>query len=219
MTENAEICMEIYTVFKKLCFDLHVIKKYPGLNIKTFNKVGSQYMEDKMTLNLKRFKNIKKAESLDDININHKILIAEELKTFLKTCGCDASDAEINTMLHYVEKLEYKSNKLSLCDLFEIWGSVMNFAKLDPYQVFKYVLEYFSQYEIDEDEMKPISNFYSRDMNIKHIEKFLNVYNSYFENKDYLQYYIMKEVKKLDEFFSPESLTLTIIGPLSYFKK
>jgi hypothetical protein len=217
MTEDADICNRIFTIFKKICYDIHVIKKHPGLNIENLNSVETKNFQDKMILNLKRFKKIKNEVKFEDIHDNNKIKIAEEMKTFLKTCGCDASDAEISNMLHYVEKLDKNTNTIGLFDLLEIWGSVMNFAKLDPYLVFKYVLEYFIKYEmIGYDE---IPSFYSKNMNKNHVERFLDLTNSYFEHKDYLKEYIRKEVKKLDQQFSPESLTLILIGPIKYFPK
>jgi hypothetical protein len=217
MSEDAEICNKIYTIFKKLCYDIHVIKRHPGLNIESLNSVGTKYLQNKMCLNLRRFKNIKKEENFEHINSNYQIKIAEEFSTFLKSCGCDATEQEISTMLHYVEKIDKNTNSIGLLDLFDIWGSVMNFSKLDPFLVFKYVLEYFIKFEFKGYDQ--ISSFYSKDMNKKHVDKFLDLTNSYFEKNDYLKEHIRNEVKKLDQLFSPESLTLTLIAPLKYFPK
>ncbi len=217
MTQDAEISNRIYTIFKKLCYDIHVLKKHPGLNIENLNSVGTRYLQDKMILNLKRFKKIKNEDNLEDIDTNYKVKIAEELKTFLKTCGCNASDAEIATMLHYVEKMNKTTNTVSLYDLFDIWGSVMNFAKLDPVLVFKYVLDYFTKFEMSG--YDEIASFYSKKMTTKHVDRLLDLTNSYFAQKEYLKEYIRKQAKKLDQQFSPESLTIVLIGPLNYFPK
>jgi hypothetical protein len=217
MAEDSEICNRIYTIFKKLCFDINVIKKHPGLNFQSFYSDGTKYLQEKMNLNLKRFKKIKTKEEVEDIYVNDEVKIAEELKTFLKSCGCDATDAEISTMLHYVEKMNKNTNTLDLYDLCDIWGSVMNFAKLNPLEVFKYVLDYFTQFEMNGYDR--ISSFYSKEMNIEHVQRFLDLTYSYFEQKDDIRNYILKKVEKLDSLFSPECLTLTLIGPLNYFPK
>jgi hypothetical protein len=217
MTQNAEICNKLYTIFKKLCYDIHVIKKHPGINIESLNSVGTKYLQNKMSLNLRRFKNIKNEENFEHINANNQINIAEEFSTFLKTCGCDASEEEISTMLHFVEKMDKHTNSIGLLDLFDIWGTVMNFSKLDPFLVFKYVLEYFIKYEFQGYDQ--ISSFYSKDMNKKHVEKFLDLTNSYFQKNENLKEHIRNEVKKFDQVFSPESLTLALVGPLKYFPK
>lgn len=220
MCEEFEICNKIYTIFKKICFDIIVIKKYETSKeeLKNIGKIGVAHMQDKVKLNLMRFKKTKE-ENMSDIRVQEKypINVEEELKTFLKSCGCKANDEEMSDMLHFIKNLESKREQVILQDLFDIWGTHITFCKIGPNEVFKYVFEYFIKNQTTR--IDKIDNFYSVDMKSDHVQNFLELTEKYFMHNNSLKEHIKKEAESFGGYFSAQSLTLKLTGPLKYYPK
>lgn len=180
--EKANYVNKIFNNFKKLYFDMKInlIDSEPIL----FNNLNRKTFQRLIIISLVRFKDLEyDPEKIEDILQEHPIDINTELKSFLRSCGNNLNDEEIEYMLHLVENFdnfEKNGKKLTYKDFYDIWGALIHFSSTKPDKIIEYVFENYAKDK--EDLNSPYKKRkYFETLDIQKVSEFLNFYRDYFE--------------------------------------
>lgn len=207
-----ELSNEIVTNFKKIYFDIKTINN----SAKDISNDSNQLIieedeigkENEFELQSANIGNIIKLcfNRFDKVN-QDSILIKDELKPFLKSCGNVLNDKEIEFLLHLVPNTNELNGKLTLDQLCNICGAIINFRQKKQSDIVKFAFDHYY-------EQNP--QMY-RDNILKwtNIEEFFTFYKDYF-NQKHLKY--MKDESNYlgDKFTLDEFITL-ITTPNQYY--
>ena len=197
------ISEEIFQNFKRIYFD---IKTNPKLNVSKSEKLfavdenenelklGFPHLQEIIRLNVARYTHSDKENAVIDIK--------EDLLPFIKSFGNSLNQEEIEYMLHFIENFEDFKGKITVSNLFDIYGAILHFRTQKPMNIFKCVFNHF----YDENPQ------YYKDthMTYKNIELFINAYNDFFTKEQ--TEFIKEQCNYLGESFSFESLITTLIS-------
>jgi hypothetical protein len=194
--EKAEYANQIYTNFKKLYFDMMInLKKEGDNNNGAFNNLNRKTFHRLINISLARFKEINYNEGDIDIKLEENpIDIRTELKSFLKSCGNDMNDNDIEYMIHIIEnydKFEENGKTLTYRDLYDIWGALIHFSNIKANKIVEHVFEKYAEEKEDLDSSKK-RNF-TKSLNVEKVSEFFDFYHDYFPQKQ--ADYILEECK------------------------
>lgn len=160
LSHAAEVAEKIYSCFKRLYFDIRLNEKKTGKIpslIPHDSDMGltKNYLVDLVKIAIKRFKNIPKRSTIEGskINIQSKyedfpFQINEELRPFLKSCGNDLTNSQIEHLLHFIEKIEDAEFTTITCnEIYDLHTMTIFFSNIMPQKILSYVLDKFFEEE------------------------------------------------------------------------
>ena len=178
LKQAADMSNNIYMSFKKLYFDLRKHHNDENLlNQPSFNSLTRPVLQKLVDMCIIRFKNIPNNEDNERINYksieDYPIIIDQELKSFLKSCGNKLSDDEIEFMLHLIENIDtFKNGTVTCKQFYSIWGAIIHFSTKKPEEIIEYVFEKFYEDRPQLDGLKQ--------MDIPKVDEFFRWYSEYF---------------------------------------
>lgn len=154
-----EISEKIYGCFKRLWFDNRITEKRQGKIDSLLPKgtdlgLTKNHLIDLVKVAIKRYKNIPKRTKIEGSNqtilTNYEdfpFQINEELRPFLKTCGNDLSNNEIEHLLHFIEKIEDSEFTTITCnEIYDLHTMTIFFSNNMPQRIISEVLDkYFDE--------------------------------------------------------------------------
>lgn len=203
LRQAGEISESIFNSFKKLYYDIHVNHiDEKEERLRKFH-LGSDIQMNLIRINLARFKNGNKE---DDLEID----IETELKPFLKSCGNNLTDKEIEFMLHFIENHDKINRKLNKKDLYDICGAIFHFRVTAPHKIIEYV---FDEYYNERRDIQRATKE-SRTLKQSNIDHFLSLYSEYFTKEQ--TEYIKQECFYLGETFSLDAFVHNLLSTRKY---
>ena len=204
---HAEISQSISYAFKKILYD-NYYEKDPN---NTPFKLSIPNFKKKLRFYVKRFKGIigKERNEKNFLLENQQIEfdIKTELPHFLKSCGMELNEEELDFMLHISgDKKNLMQNKLQHEQLDDIWAAINYFCSIPLHEIYK---EVFKNYFGRED-MQDLAEQEAKGFNEKKIADFLIYYKDYFE--DGLCEFMLEEMSYLGANFSLDAFIFRIIG-------
>lgn len=206
LKKASEISESIFLSFKRLYFDM---KSNDKVNEK--DDLDIEYKENEFELGYKHFREIIKDSVLQFTHTyNNKergeIDIDKELKPFLKSFGNSLSNEEIEFMLHLIDKFDEFKGKLSINNLYDIYGAILFFRTQKPSAIVKYVFDTFYK---DNPQL-----YRSNEMNYQAIELFISNYSNFF-TKDQTAF-IKEQSNYSGETFTLDTFIMTILSFRQY---
>jgi hypothetical protein len=202
----AQISNDIFTVFKRLYFDIKTHNKDKD----NFNTLGKVVCQNLVGITYSRFLKLKQEATYTQLNQSFPINVSKELKAFLKSCGLTVDEKEIEYMLHLVEN--YSDDKLTIEQLYDIWGAHLHFSSLPPEEILHYV---FDEYFKRRDDIEPVCRGDFDGLNSEKIDHFLEFYNEYFSYEQVL--FIREETRYLGKSFSRDAFCHMLLAPRRYY--
>lgn len=215
LKKAGELSNEIVTNFKKIYFDIKTIN-YMNNSVKDLNNESNQLIleeeeigkENEFELQFANIGNMIKIcfNRFDKVN-QDSILIKDELRPFLKSCGNLLNEKEIEFLLHLVPNAHELNGKLTLAQLCSICGALINFRQKKQSDIVKFAFDHYY-------EQNP--QMY-RDNILKwvNIEEFFTFYKDYF-NQKHLKY-IRDESSYLGDKFTLDEFIMFITTPNQYY--
>lgn len=203
----AEISQTISYGFKKILYD-NYYEKDPN---NTPFKLSIPNFQKKLKFYVRRFKGLlsKEKDEKERLVDDHLIEfdIKKELPHFLKSCGMELNEEELDFMLHISgDKQNLLENKLQHKQLDDIWAAINYFCSIPLHDIYKEVFKnYFSK-----EDMEDINELELRGFNEKKIADFLIYYKEYFSHD--ICDFMLDEVKYLGANFSLDAFIFRIIG-------
>lgn len=201
LREAGRLSEEIFQNFKRIYYDIKINSK-PEEHEKIFTieeneselKLGFPHLQEMIRLNVARYTHSEDEKASIDIK--------EELRPFLKSFGNHLNNKEIEFMFHLIENFDEFQGKLTINNLFDIYGAILHFRTQKPLDIFKFVFNHF--YEDN-------PQFYNdTHMTYKSIELFINAYKEFFTQEQ--AEFIKDQCNYLGESFSFESLITSFIS-------
>ena len=158
--QASQISEKIYSCFKRLYFDIRLNEKKTGkisslIPGDTDMGLTKNYFVDLVKIAIKRFKNIPKRTVIEGTKIDiltkyedYPFQINEELRPFLKSCGNDLTNSEIEHLLHFIEKIEESEFSNITCnEIYDLHTMTIFFSNNMPQKIITYVLDKFFEEE------------------------------------------------------------------------
>ena len=205
--QYAEISQTISYAFKKILYD-NFYERDPN---NTPFKLSIPNFQKKLKFYVRRFKGLigKEKEEKDRLLENQSIVfdIKNELPHFLKSCGMELNEEELDFILHISgDKQNLLENILQHNQLDDIWAAINYFCSIPLHDIYK---EVFKNYFGKED-MEDLAEQEAKGFNEKKIADFLIYYKEYFA--DNLSEFMLDEVRYLGANFSLDAFIIRIIG-------
>ncbi len=198
----SNISQSIAYAFKKILYD-NFYDKDPQNN--PF-KLPIPNFQKKLKFYIKRFKGILDVDSnqpREIINFD----IKNELPHFLRSCGMDLNEEELDFLLHISgDKLNLLNNTINDVQLQDIWGAINYFCSKPMHEIIREVFENYYQ----KDYMEDMDKIDFQSFNEKKISDFLIYYKDYFS--DDLTEFMIEESSYLGANFSLDIFIFRIIG-------
>lgn len=217
----SETSQSISYAFKKIFFD-NIYEEEQNYNL--FNLSYSNF-KNKIKFYINRFKGImEKNDSGKGAQKDDLLLIQEddgvkikgqpiefdiktELPHFLKSCGMELNEQELDFMLHVSgDKKNLMQGKIDDVQLKTVWATINYFCSTPLQDIYRHVFKnYFGRENMEDLERQEIRGF-----NEKKIADFLIYYKEYFD--DNLCEFMLDEIKYLGANFSLDAFIFRIIG-------
>ena len=142
LREAGRLSEEIFQNFKRIYYDIKINSK-PEEHEKIFTieeneselKLGFPHLQEMIRLNVARYTHSEDEKATIDIK--------EELRPFLKSFGNHLNNKEIEFMFHLIENFDEFQGKLTINNLFDIYGAILHFRTQKPLDIFKFVFNHF----------------------------------------------------------------------------
>jgi hypothetical protein len=205
--QYAEISQTISYAFKKILYD-NFYERDPN---NTPFKLSIPNFQKKLKFYVRRFKGLigKEKGEKDRLLDNQPIVfdIKNELPHFLKSCGMELNEEELDFMLHISgDKQNLLENILQHNQLDDIWAAINYFCSIPLHDIYK---EVFKNY-FGKEELEDLAEQEAKGFNEKKIADFLIYYKEYFA--DNLSEFMLDEVRYLGANFSLDAFIIRIIG-------
>ena len=133
--------------------------------------------------------------------------IKNDLVPFMKSFGSICNNQEIHFMLHLIANFHEFKGKLTINNLFNIYGAILHFRTIKPLEIIKFVF----------------NNFYKNNQNLyrethltyNNLEVFTNNYHNYFTKEECEL--IKEQCRYLGESFTLDGLMINILSLRQYY--
>lgn len=203
MHQYAEISNSIAYAFKKIYYDnIYELDENDNpfkLSITNFQK--------KLNFYVMRFKRLIGQKKKDTEEEQIDFDIKTELTQFLKSCGMELNEEELDFMLHISgDKKSLELGKLKHKQLDDVWAGINYFCSRNTHEIVRDV--FYHYYSRDGMENLDKQSLYSFSYN--KISDFLVFYKEYFD--DNLVKFMLEEVSYLGRNFNVDAFIFRILG-------
>jgi len=206
---NAQTSQSISYAFKKILFD-NFYERDPN---NTPFKLSIPNFQKKLKFYVRRFKGIigKEKDEKDFLLNNQQIEfdIKTELPQFLKSCGMELNEEELDFILHISgDKDNLMKNKLQQKQLDDVWAAINYFCSIPLHEIYR---EVFKNYFDSREDIEDLEEQEAKGFNEKKIADFLIYYKDYFVDGS-LSEFMLEEITYLGANFTLDAFIFRIIG-------
>jgi hypothetical protein len=210
LRKSGEIAEKIFQNFKKIYFDIKTNNPNDDIENNLINdnennerknelNLTFRHLQDLIRINLYRY-----TKSQND---NNMIDIKNDLVPFMKSFGSICNNQEVHFMLHLIANFNEFKGKLTIDNLFNIYGAILHFRTVKPLEIIKFVF----------------NNFYKNNQNLyrethltyNNLEVFTNNYHNYFTKEECE--FIKEQCRYLGESFTLDGLMINILSLRQYY--
>jgi len=198
----SEISQSICYAFKKILYDNFYDKDAEN----TPFKLPIANFQKKLKYYIRRFK-----RQLDDSsNLPRETIdfdIKNELPHFLRSCGMELNEEELDFILHISgDKQNLVNNNINEIQLQDIWGAINYFCSKPMHEIIREVFEnYYGREDMEDLDKQDFRGF-----NEKKISDFLIYHKEYFS--DNLTEFMLEEITYLGINFSLDAFIFRVLG-------
>ena len=210
LRKNAEIAEKIFQNFKKIYFDIKTNIQNDDIENNLINDNENNEKQNELDLTFPHLQELIRTNLYrytKSQNDNNMIDIKNDLVPFMKSFGSVCNNQEIHFMLHLIANFHEFKGKLTINNLFNIYGAILHFRTIKPLEIIKFVF----------------NNFYKNNQNLyrethltyNNIEVFTNNYHNYFTKEECE--FIKEQCKYLGESFTLDGLMINILSLRQYY--